>query len=168
MRHILGEKHSVVNTRLWAWLQLHTCVSAYVCVCVWVEYVAVGCVRELIGGGSCELARDGSSDAANRGGERDRRLPSRRATLYLKTGLKLSELLISFFGGLFINTETGQKKKRERRTSTNTDTLSRDLPQFGTSLKMIPSRSKPLHYSLTSLLSWVCCAFWQFQGFLNN
>ena len=81
------------------------------CVCVWVEYVAVGCVRELIGGGSCELARDGSSDAANRGGERDRRLPSRRATLYLKTGLKLSELLLSFFGGLSIITERGKKKK---------------------------------------------------------
>lgn len=55
-------------------------------------------MRELIGGDLCELARDGSSDAANRGGERDRRLPSRRATLYLKTGLKLSVLLVSSSG----------------------------------------------------------------------
>lgn len=108
MRHILGEKRSVVNTRLWAWLQLHTCVS--VCVCAWAECVAGGCVRELIGGDLCELARDGSSDAANRGGERDRRLPSCRATLYLKTGRTEALGVTRLFFGGFSLTQKQEKK----------------------------------------------------------
>lgn len=105
-------------------------------------------MRELIGGDLCELARDGSSDAANRGGERDRRLPSCRATLYLKTGrteaLGVTRL---FFGGFSLTQKQEKKKKKKHGYSQQ-----RSTPVWHLS-KMIPSRSKPLHYSLTSLLS---------------
>lgn len=100
-------------------------------------------MRELIGGDLCELARDGSSDAANRGGERDRRLPSCRATLYLKTGRTEALGVTRLFFGGFSLTKTQKKHGYSQQRSTPVWHLS----------KMIPSRSKPLHYSLTSLLS---------------
>lgn len=134
----------VVNTGLCAWLQLHA----------WAEFVSV-CVHDLIGGDLGELLREGGwSDTENwgwKGGIVDCQVGQQHHTE---------------FSTLFIFSL--QLKGRNRETSVNTDPLSTDLPRLGAFLKRSPLRSKPLHYSPTGLLSWVCCAFCQFQAFLNN
>lgn len=70
--------------------------------------------------------------------------------------------------GRHFQVHTHKKKKQATAVQhRHSSSQRRSAPVWHLS-KMIPSRSRPLHYSLTSLSSWECCAFWQFQAFLNN